>query len=130
MDIPERLFVVHARLYVSYHNQRGRLRQLQLYWCACLGSCLDHANRTPALLSPGTAVTIFGFRDADAGQFTVRLDNDSVTLNGASSTREATTLFFRTGLNNSVPHTLTITNDNESLLAIGSINVTTASSHS
>ena len=58
----------------------------------------------------------------------MQLDNDSVTLNGASSAEEATTLFFRTGLNNSIPHTLTITNDNNSLLAIGLINVTTASS--
>jgi len=58
----------------------------------------------------------------------VQLDNDSITLNGESSSREATTLFFRTGLNNSVPHTLTITNAEDRLLAIGSINVTTASS--
>jgi hypothetical protein len=57
----------------------------------------------------------------------VKLDNDTVTLNGVSSSEVATTLFFRTGLNNS-SHTLTITNVDNSLLAIGSINVTTASS--
>jgi hypothetical protein len=79
--------------------------------------------------SPGTAITIFGFRDATAGRFSVKLDNDTVVLNGASSTKEATTLFFRTGLNNSVEHTLTITNVDERLLAIGSINITTAQSH-
>jgi hypothetical protein len=57
----------------------------------------------------------------------VKLDNDSVvTLNGASSAEVATTLFFSTGLDNS-SHTLTITNEDDSLLAIGSINVTTAS---
>jgi hypothetical protein len=80
--------------------------------------------------SPGTAVSVFGFRDTTSGKFSVQLDNDSVTLNGASSVREATTLFFRTGLNNSVPHTLTIVNEDDSLLAIGLINVTIASSHS
>jgi hypothetical protein len=58
----------------------------------------------------------------------VKIDNDSITLNGASSAEVATTLFFRTGLNNSF-HTLTITNEDDSLLAIGSINVTTAWSH-
>lgn len=58
----------------------------------------------------------------------MKLDNDSVvTLNGASSAEVATTLFFSTGLNNSF-HTLTIANEDDSLLAIGSINVTTASS--
>lgn len=82
------------------------------------------------MLSPGTAITIFGFRDVISGRFSVKLDNDTVTLNGASSTKEATTLFFRTGLNNSVDHTLTITNVDESLLAIGLINITTAQSHS
>jgi hypothetical protein len=88
------------------------------------------SNYTLASLSLGTAVTIFGFRDANSGRFTVRLDNDSVTFNAASSTKEATTLFFRTGLNNSIPHTLTITNDDDNLLAIGLINVTLASSNS
>lgn len=75
----------------------------------------------------GTAVSVFGFRSATSGNYSVQLDNDTVTLNGASSSEVATTLFFRTGLNNSF-HTLTITNVDNSLLAIGSINVTTASS--
>ncbi|KAH9956876.1 hypothetical protein BC827DRAFT_1228632 [Russula dissimulans] len=78
----------------------------------------------------GTAVQVLGFRDATSGRFSVQLDNDSVTLNGESSSREATTLFFRTGLNNSIPHTLTITNAEDRLLAIGLVNVTTASSPS
>ena len=52
------------------------------------------------------------------------------SLNGESSAKEATTLFFRTGLNNGVPHTLKITNEGNSSLSIGSINVTTASSQS
>ncbi|KAI0001361.1 hypothetical protein BJV74DRAFT_882588 [Russula compacta] len=78
----------------------------------------------------GTAVTVFGFRDATSGAFSVRLDNATFALNGASSSRDATTLFFSTGLNESVPHTLTITNENDNLLAIGFINVTTASSSS
>ena len=82
------------------------------------------------MLSPGTAVTVFGFLDTTAGRFSVQLDNDTVTLNGASSAKEATELFFRTGLNNSVPHTLIITNLDERLLAIGSINVTTTQSRS
>ncbi|KAI0305489.1 hypothetical protein B0F90DRAFT_1698461 [Multifurca ochricompacta] len=78
----------------------------------------------------GSAVTVFGFRDATSGKFSVRLDNDSVTLNGASSSKDATTLFFRSGLNDTLPHTLTITNEDNGLLAIGSINVTTAHSNS
>jgi hypothetical protein len=78
----------------------------------------------------GTAVTVFGFRDAESGPFSVQLDNDTVALNGASSSKEATTLFFRTGLNNSIPHTLKITNEGNSSLSIGSINVTTTSSQS
>lgn len=77
-------------------------------------------------LSPGTAVTVSGFRNATSGRFSVKLDDSVVNLNGASSAEVATTLFFRTGLNNSF-HTLTITNEDDSLLAIGSINVTTAS---
>ncbi|KAF8482678.1 hypothetical protein DFH94DRAFT_728905 [Russula ochroleuca] len=76
----------------------------------------------------GTAVTVFGFRDKTSRRFSVKLDNASVILNGASSVDVATTLFFRTGLNNSL-HTLTITNEDNSLLAVGSINVTTASTH-
>jgi hypothetical protein len=60
----------------------------------------------------------------------VQLDNDSsIILNGESSSKEATALFFRSGLNNSL-HTLTITNVEDRLLAVGSINVTAASSHS
>ena len=78
-------------------------------------------------LSLGTAVTVFGFRNATSGNFSVKLDNDTVTRNGASSAEVATTLFYSTGLNNSF-HTLTITNEDDSLLAVGSINVTTASS--
>ena len=78
----------------------------------------------------GTAVTVFGFRDATSGAFSVQLDNATFALNGASSSREATTLFFSSGLNESVPHTLTITNEDDHLLAIGFINVTTASSSS
>ncbi|KAI9507911.1 hypothetical protein F5148DRAFT_46156 [Russula earlei] len=78
----------------------------------------------------GTAITVFGFRDATSGEFSVQLDNDSIILDGASSSRDATTLFFKTGLNNSVPHTLTITNAEDRLLAIGSINITIASSSS
>ena len=72
-------------------------------------------------------MSVFGSRGATSGKYSVKLDNDTVTLNGASSSEVATTLFFRTGLNNSF-HTLTITNVDNSLLAIGSINVTTASS--
>ena len=60
----------------------------------------------------------------------MQLDNDTVTLNGLSSAKEATTLFFRAGLNNSIRHTLTITNEDSGLLAIGSVNITTASSNS
>jgi hypothetical protein len=72
-------------------------------------------------------VSAFGFRSATSGKYSVNLDNDVVTLNGASSSEVATTLFFRTGLNNTF-HTLTITNVDGSFLAIGSINVTSASS--
>ncbi|KAI9442464.1 hypothetical protein H4582DRAFT_1283548 [Lactarius indigo] len=78
----------------------------------------------------GSAITVFGFRDATSGKISVQLDNETVVLNGATSAKEATTLFFRTGLNNSFPHTLTITNEDDGLLAIGSINVTAASSNS
>jgi hypothetical protein len=60
----------------------------------------------------------------------VQLDNETFTLNGASSFKEATTLFFRTGLNNSLPHSLTITNEDDGLLGIGLINVTAAYSTS
>jgi hypothetical protein len=79
--------------------------------------------------SLGAAVTVFGFRDITSGAYSVKLDNDTIALNGSSSAREATTLFFRTGLNSSVQHTLTITNEDERLLAIGSINITTAQSN-
>jgi hypothetical protein len=72
-------------------------------------------------------VSVFGFRGETSGNYSVKLDNDTVTLNGASSSEVATVLFFSTGLNNSF-HTLTITNVDNGLLAIGSINVTTASS--
>jgi hypothetical protein len=82
------------------------------------------------LLSPGTAITVFGFRDTTSGNFSVQLDNETVTLNAASSSKEATTLFFRSGLNDSFPHTLIITNEDDGLLAIGSVNVTTTSSNS
>ncbi|KAI0256228.1 hypothetical protein BJV78DRAFT_1278762 [Lactifluus subvellereus] len=74
----------------------------------------------------GSAISVFGFRDVSSGKFSVRLDDESVTLNGASSSKVATTLFFRTGLDNSTPHSLTITNEEDGLLAIGLINVTTA----
>jgi hypothetical protein len=79
-------------------------------------------------LSLGSAVTVFGLRDVSSGNFSVQLDNDSVTLNGASSSEVATTLFFRTGLDNTIPHSLTITNEADGLLVIGLINVTTATS--
>lgn len=72
-------------------------------------------------------MSVFGFRNSTSGNYSVKLDNDTVTLNAVSSSEVATTLFFQTGLNNSF-HTLTITNVDNSLLAIGSINVTTASS--
>ncbi|KAI0266662.1 hypothetical protein BC834DRAFT_107759 [Gloeopeniophorella convolvens] len=78
----------------------------------------------------GAAVTVFGWRDVSSGSYTVRLDNESVTLNGKSSSKEAATLFFSTGLNDTLPHTLTITNGEDGLLAIGSINVTAASPNS
>ncbi|KAF8271317.1 hypothetical protein EI94DRAFT_1784320 [Lactarius quietus] len=78
----------------------------------------------------GTAISVFGFRDTTSGNFSVQLDNETVVLNAASSSIEATTLFFRTGLNESVPHTLIITNEVDGLLAIGSVNITTASSNS
>ena len=84
-------------------------------------------SSSPLLLSLGTAVSVFGFRSSTSGHYSVQLDNETVTLNGVSSSEVATTLFFQTGLNNSF-HTLTITNVDNSLLAIGSINVTTASS--
>jgi hypothetical protein len=60
----------------------------------------------------------------------VQLDNETVILNAASSSKEATTLFFRTGLNDSFVHTLAITNEDNSLLAIGSVNITKVSSRS
>ena len=60
----------------------------------------------------------------------MQLDNETVVLNAASSSKEATTLFFRTGLNDSSLHTLTITNEDDGLLAIGSVNITAASSNS
>lgn len=60
----------------------------------------------------------------------MQLDNETVILNAATSFKEATTLFFRTGLNDSFVHTLTITNEDDSLLAIGSVNITTVSSSS
>ncbi|KAI9456564.1 hypothetical protein BJY52DRAFT_1224230 [Lactarius psammicola] len=78
----------------------------------------------------GSAITVFGFRDVTSGKYSVRLDNETIALNGASSAKEATTLFFRTGLNNSFLHTLTITNEDDGLLAIGSVNITAASSNS
>ncbi|KAI0000481.1 hypothetical protein BJV77DRAFT_974135 [Russula vinacea] len=62
----------------------------------------------------GTAVTVFGFRDTTSGRFSVKLDNESVILNG-----DPPPSF----------HTLTITNEDNGLLAVGSINVTTASTN-
>jgi hypothetical protein len=76
--------------------------------------------------SAGSAVTVFGFRDITSGKFSVQLDNETFILDGESSAEEATTLFFRTGLDNTSPHSLTITNQEDALLAIGLINVTTA----
>jgi hypothetical protein len=92
----------------------------------CVSPCFVPLDRSSTPL--GTAVTVFGFRDTTSGRFSVKLDNESVILNGASSAEVATTLFFRTGLNNSF-HTLTITNEDNGLLAVGSINVTTASTN-
>lgn len=92
-----------------------------------LARLLHPSDCSSTPLSLGSAVSVFGFRDATSGNYSVKLDNDTITLNGASSSEVATTLFFRTGLNNSL-HTLTLTNVDNSLLAIGSVNITTASS--
>lgn len=90
----------------------------------------SNAGDSVSLNFSGTAITVFGYRDTTSGNYSVQLDNETVILNAASSSKEATTLFFRTGLNDSFVHTLTITNEDNSLLAIGSVNITKVSSRS
>jgi hypothetical protein len=113
----------------TYHTTTHAGDYIHFNFTGAFASALvcSSTDYTPAT---GTAVTVFGFRDSTSGKFSVQLDNESsIVLNGESSSKEATNLFFRSGLNNSL-HTLTITNVEDRLLAIGSINVTAASSHS
>ncbi|KAN0125313.1 hypothetical protein V8E53_015623 [Lactarius tabidus] len=87
----------------------------------------SNAGDSVSLNFSGTAITVFGFCDTTPGNYSVQLDNETVILNAASSSKEATMLFFCTGLNDSFVHTLTITNEDNSLLAIGSVNITAMS---
>ncbi|KAI0316500.1 hypothetical protein OF83DRAFT_1172824 [Amylostereum chailletii] len=72
----------------------------------------------------GSAVVIAGFRDAPSGRYIVRLDGDTYFFDGRSSFREAATLFVQAGLAANVTHNMTVTNNEDRLLAIGYINVT------
>ncbi|TFY75109.1 hypothetical protein EWM64_g8903 [Hericium alpestre] len=72
----------------------------------------------------GTAVAVNGFRDAQSGQYSVTLDNQTRVLDGRSSFKEHATLFFATGLDPTMPHQIAVINNESRLLSIGSVNVT------
>jgi hypothetical protein len=75
----------------------------------------------------GSGIAILGYANSTSGQFNATLDGQTSILNGYSSLAQPTVLFFQTGLDPSKEHSLTITNAADSLLAIGTIDVTTVS---
>lgn len=73
-------------------------------------------------------MSVSGYRNFDSGHYTVNLDGaDVIEYNGQSSWTEPTMLFFQTGLDPDVTHDLRITNNEDRLLAIGAVNITTVS---
>lgn len=94
-------------------------------------SVLDIETLASLISSPhpysGSAVSVSGFRDISSGNYTIQLDDETFTFDGESSWKEATQLFFQTGLDPTTSHQLTITNVDNRLLAVGSINVTSVS---
>ncbi|KAA1472827.1 hypothetical protein DENSPDRAFT_206599 [Dentipellis sp. KUC8613] len=74
-----------------------------------------------------TAVAVSGIRDIHAGHYSVTLDNETVQFDAQASWRELATLFYSTGLDPDVTHHITIINNEDRLLTIGSANVTSVS---
>ncbi|KAI0030937.1 hypothetical protein K488DRAFT_53160, partial [Vararia minispora EC-137] len=82
----------------------------------------DHLS----FLFNGSAVALTGFHSASSGRYSVQLDSNITEFEGESSFKEATTLFFATGLDSGT-HNLTLINQEDRQLAVGAINVTTIS---
>ncbi|KAJ3535213.1 hypothetical protein NM688_g7009 [Phlebia brevispora] len=81
--------------------------------------------------SAGTAIVLEGLTTPLSGAYNITLDNETPqSLSARSSFNSSTVLFFRTGLDPTVTHQLTIENVGASaegegtFLAIGSVNVT------
>lgn len=72
----------------------------------------------------GTAVSVFGLRDPTAGYYNITLDGETTQYNAQSAWKEGAVLFYMTGLDPERPHSLTITNADNNLLAVGYINTT------
>lgn len=75
----------------------------------------------------GTAISVSGLRDPTAGHYSVTLDGETTQFNAQSAWKEATVLFYMTGLDPEHPHSLIITNAGDHMLAVGHINITSVS---
>lgn len=80
-----------------------------------------HASRV------GTAISVFGLRDPTAGHYNVTLDGNTTQFDAQSAWKEDAVLFYMTGLDPEHTHSLTITNAEDHMLAVGHINTTSVS---
>ncbi|KZT29142.1 hypothetical protein NEOLEDRAFT_1167157 [Neolentinus lepideus HHB14362 ss-1] len=85
------------------------------------------AGDTATLNFSGSAITVSGFRNEGSGHYNVTLDGVTTSYDGQSSFTEPALLFYATGLNSSMSHSLTFTNADNRTTAIDSVNITTIS---
>jgi hypothetical protein len=112
----------------SYHISHNDGDQAMLEFTGTPRCSLKKTALTYMLICPGSGIAVSGFANSTSGSFNATLDGETTILNSKALYSQSTVLFFQTGLDPSKQHKLTITNSADSLLAIGTVHVTTVSS--